>query len=111
MTVIVARIALGVTVLVEPAAARERACKSEPVIVFAVCSTFISSYCSVLRFALAELYRKVSNHEFQLSTATNRAIVARTGLHNGRITRRKMVNSPAPSILADSTRLSGKLVM
>src|SRR5690554_5892211 len=102
MIVMVALMALGVIVWTVPAAAWARACSNEPVMVLALWSTFISSYCSVLSCGLAELYRNVSNQAFQLSTATKRAMVARTGLHRGRTILKKIVNSPAPSTRADS---------
>src|SRR5690554_4207424 len=107
ITVMVARIARGVIVLVVPVAAWARACSKEPVIVLALCKTFINSHWRVLNFGLEELYKKVSNQEFQFATATNRAMVASTGLQRGRIIRIKIVNSPAPSTRADSIRLSG----
>ncbi|MNJ67810.1 hypothetical protein D3C77_640100 [compost metagenome] len=49
---------------------------------------------------------KASNQEFQAPTATNRAMVANTGLQSGKMICQKILKSPAPSILADSTRLS-----
>ncbi|MMZ66059.1 hypothetical protein D1872_285180 [compost metagenome] len=70
-------------------------------------SSFINSYCIVLSSCREEVNRKASNQEFQAPTATNKAIVASTGLHSGKMIRQKILKSPAPSILADSTRLSG----
>src|SRR5690554_5063710 len=111
ITVMVARIARGVMVCIDPVAAWANACSREPVIVLALCRTFINSYWRVLNCGLEELYKNVSNQAFQLATATNRAMVASTGLQRGRTIRVKIVNSPAPSTRADSIRLSGNPLM
>ena len=50
---------------------------------------------------------KASNQAFHAPTATNNEIVANTGLQSGTIIHHKILKSPAPSISADSTKLSG----
>lgn len=63
--VIVARIEVGVTVALLPCAfAKASAAEELDIAVLDVDSIFISSYCSVLRLGVEELYRKTSNQEF-----------------------------------------------
>ena len=48
-----------------------------------------------------------SNHEFQWNTPTKIEIVATIGIESGTIILKNIVSAPAPSKLADSSRLGG----
>ena len=50
----------------------------------------------------------LTDQSVQLPTAPKMAIVARIGMDSGRMIRKKVLRSPAPSILADSTSASGR---
>ena len=52
----------------------------------------------------------LSNQAFQWSTIDHSTTVAITGFDTGTIRRTRIVKSPAPSILADSSRLSGMVM-
>ncbi|MNC52920.1 hypothetical protein D3C75_1022930 [compost metagenome] len=71
-------------------------------------SSFIISYCSVLSLISEDAYRNVSNQAFHEPTAMNKAMVASTGVHSGKMIFQKILKSPAPSIFADSVRLPGR---
>lgn len=78
-TVAAARMVMGVT-----AAELYLAESALPLCCITEDNSFINSYCNVVYSVFMRLYSMASNQEFHCPTATNRAIVAYTGLHRGR---------------------------
>lgn len=110
MTVIAERMLIGVDIAVaapDDAASAMEFASAEETWFWLACRNDIKTYCSECRFGFGEVYRYVSNQLFHAFTAVNRLIIAMDGTISGMIICMKMRNSFAPSIRADSTKLSG----